>query len=87
LKRLDTKEMTVTLDRDIAAIPDALKRFNVDIRNGRELRFSYPPSKINSGEILAAIGEAGLGVVDLATRQAELEDIFLKLTGRDPRSA
>ncbi len=83
LKRLDTKEMTVTVDHQLAQVPDGLKRFKVECRNGRELVFSYPPSKVHSGEILAAIRDAGLGVVDLSTRQAELEDIFLSLTGRN----
>ena len=36
-------------------------------------------------EILAALQDAGLGIVDLTTREAELEDIFLKLTGRPER--
>jgi len=82
LKRLDTKEMTVTLDRTVERIPPALGRFNVEMLNGREFKFFYAPSKVHAGEILAAVGEAGLGVVDLATRQVELEDIFLSLTGR-----
>jgi ABC-2 type transport system ATP-binding protein len=49
------------------------------------LKFAYPPSRINSGGILNAIQNAGLKIVDVATREAELEDIFLKLTGQpDP---
>ena len=82
LRRLDAKEMTVTVDRDVDVLPAELQPFNVEIENGRELRFSYPPSKTHSGQILAALDAAGLGVVDLMTRQAELEDIFLSLTGR-----
>ncbi len=86
LKRLDTKEMTVTLDRDLAAVPETLSPYDVKLHNGRELTFFYPPSKINSGEILAAVQDAGLGIVDLTTREAELEDIFLKLTGDQDQS-
>ena len=85
IKRVDTKEMTVIVDRDVAELPESLKPYGVDFQNGRRLRFSYPPSKVNSGEILAAIQDAGLGIVDLTTREAELEDIFLKLTGRPER--
>ena len=81
LARLDTKEMTVTLDKDITDVPESLSRYNVELLNGRELRFSYPPSKTHSGEILAALAQAGLSIRDLSTREAELEDIFLKLTG------
>ncbi len=86
IKRLDTKEMTVTVDRDVEELPESLKPYGIDFRNGRRLRFSYPPSKVSSGEILAAVQDAGLGIVDLTTREAELEDIFLKLTGRPERN-
>jgi len=77
--------MTVIVDHDVDELPESLKPYGVDFQNGRRLRFSYPPSKVSSGEILAAIQDAGLGIVDLTTREAELEDIFLKLTGRPER--
>ena len=81
LRRIDAKEMTVTLDREITEVPAGLEPYNVEFKTGHELKFSYPPSKTNSGEILDALSAAGLGVVDLTTREAELEDIFLSLTG------
>ena len=80
MRHLDAKELTVSIDRDIDAVPTALSRFHVDLRDRRHLVFSYPPSKITSGEILQAIGEAGLTVVEVATQEAELEDVFLSLT-------
>ena len=86
LRRLDVKEMTVTVDGDIEAVPETLSAYNVKLKNHHELVFSYPPSKTHSGEILAAIEAAGLGVLDVATREAELEDIFLSLTGRSKRT-
>lgn len=90
LRSLDSKELTVLLDRDVVAIPEMLLRFNVEQKSSRELVFSYPPSTTNSGNVLTAIGEAGLGIVDVSTREAELEEIFMSLTGaksgRDVRS-
>jgi len=82
LHRIDAKEMAVTVDRDLAAVPAALDRFDPELKNGRRLVFRYPPSRTDSGQILAAVGEAGLRVVDINTREAELEDIFLSLTRR-----
>ena len=82
VSRLDTKEMTITVDRDIEDLPDGLKDYPVELLDGRRLRFSFPPSRINSGEILNAVQSAGLKIIDVATREAELEDIFLKLTGQ-----
>ncbi|MBL6933370.1 MAG: ABC transporter ATP-binding protein [Rhodospirillales bacterium] len=80
LRRLDAKEITVTIGEELAQIPEALKRYNVELQNGPRLRFCYPPSKTNSGEILSAIQDAGLSVTDVVTKEAELEDIFLSLT-------
>ncbi|MAF96368.1 MAG: multidrug ABC transporter ATP-binding protein [Rhodospirillaceae bacterium] len=85
LRRIDAKEMTVTLDREITEVPAGLKPYNVEFKTGRRLKFSYPPSKTHSGEILDALAAAGLGVVDLTTREADLEDIFLNLTGGTER--
>lgn len=80
LRRLDAKEITVTIGEELAQIPEALKRYNVELQYGPRLRFCYPPSKTNSGEILSAIQDAGLSVTDVVTKEAELEDIFLSLT-------
>lgn len=82
LRRLDAKEMAVTLSADIDAVPGELRTFNVELRTARQLVFHYPPSKTHSGEILAAVQRAGLTVIDLVTREADLEDIFLRLTSQ-----
>ena len=35
---------------------------------------------MNAGEVLAALQRDGLGIVDVSTREADLEDVFLNLT-------
>jgi ABC-2 type transport system ATP-binding protein len=87
LQRLDSKEMAVTVDTDVTDLPDALQAFAPEIRNGRDLVFRYSPSQTNSGHILAALGEAGMTITDVTTREAELEDIFLRLTHREGGAA
>ena len=81
LRRIDSKQMSVTVAEAVEAVPEPLKGYNVELRNGRQLVFRYPPSKIHSGEILAAVQEAGLSIIDLTTRETDLEDIFLRLIG------
>lgn len=81
LQRLDAKQITITVDQDVAILPQALNKFNIEQLNERQLIFRYSPSKITSGEILSAIQSAGLGIIDLTTKQVELENIFLHLTG------
>ena len=83
---LDAKEMTVSVDGDMEAVPETLAAYKVKLKGRRELVFSYPPSKIHAGEILDAVAAAGLGVLDVTTREAELEDIFLSLTGGAKRT-
>ena len=83
LHRIDAKEMTVTLDAELDAVPEALARFEPELVDGRKLVFRYPPSTTSSGAILAALHDAGLTVADLSTHEAELEDIFLRLTHRE----
>ncbi|MBT4891173.1 MAG: ABC transporter ATP-binding protein [Rhodospirillales bacterium] len=80
MKHLDSKEMIIQVDRDLDSLPTELEDYNVDLRNPRELVFSYAPSTTNSGEILSSVQNAGINIVDVATHEAELEDVFLSLT-------
>lgn len=80
LSRLDSKEITFTLDEDIKKLPKALESYNVEIVKNRKLKFRYTPSKVASGEILNAISGAGLTIAEISTKEAELEDIFVKMT-------
>ena len=85
LRRLDVKTLSVTVDRPLTRMPEALGRFAVELVTPQKLVFQYPPSRVHAGEILAAIAAAGCQVVDVTTRETELEDIFLKLTsGTNP---
>ena len=82
LRRIDSKTMTVYLAQPVDAVPDDLAReFSVELQAPGRLAFRYAPSRVRGGDILAAIGRLGLQVVEITTRETELEDIFLKLTG------
>jgi ABC-2 type transport system ATP-binding protein len=82
VRRFDSKELVFTLAADLAAIPPALAGFHATLEQPRRLRLSYQPSRVPVGEILAAVQQAGLAVVDLSTVEPDLEDIFLQLTRR-----
>ncbi len=82
LRRLDSKVLTVTTDRDLAAAPPELAEFAPELKDRRLLTFRYKPSRTSVGTILAGLQAAGLGVADLSTEEADLEDIFLQLTRR-----
>lgn len=87
LSRLDSKEITFTLDADLSALPDALDTYNVELIENRQLKFRYTPSIVSSGEILSAISNVGLTIAEISTRETELEDIFVKLTSEPDQGA
>ena len=83
LGRLDSKQIIVTIDRDIADLPDSLSGFAGELNGTRQIKISFAPSQTSAGQILHAIGDAGFGVADVVTREADLEEIFVSLTQAD----
>ena len=80
VRRLDRKELAVILSQDIAELPPALAGFNVELAGPRRLVFRYRPSAVRIRDILTALRDAGLGIADLSTTEADLEDLFLEIT-------
>ena len=74
------KVVEVTVDRDIAAPPDAPCFDKIELKGERTLAITYRKDRVNAGEVLAALQREGLGIVDVSTREADLEDVFLNLT-------
>jgi ABC-2 type transport system ATP-binding protein len=80
LARLDNKEMTFFLDREISDVPALLAGFNATLTDARTLKVRYAGKDVSAGQIIAAVQGAGLGIADLTTDQSNLEDVFLQLT-------
>ena len=80
LKRLDRKDLTITLARNLDALPEALAAFDVERLSPRRLVFTYRPSQTRVRDILTAVRGCGLDIGDLTTHEADLEDLFLELT-------
>jgi ABC-2 type transport system ATP-binding protein len=74
------KAVVVTVDRDIAAVPVAACFDKIEISGERMLSITYRKDRVNAGEVLAALQAEGLGIVDVSTRDPDLEDVFLNLT-------
>ena len=82
--RAQEKLVEVTVDRDLAA-PVAAPCFEkVALKGSRTLSITYNKARVNAGEVIDAVQREGLGIVDVSTREADLEDVFLSLT-RSPR--
>ncbi|HEY0316567.1 MAG TPA: ABC transporter ATP-binding protein [Sphingomonas sp.] len=80
LSKAQEKVVEVTLDRDIAAAPDIACFEKSELRGDRVIAITYHKDKVNAGEVLSALNAAGYGIVDVSTREADLEDVFLSLT-------
>ena len=74
------KLVIVTIDRDLNAAPTNLGVGRVELRGSRQLAITYDKSETQAGAVLHALTDAGLGVVDVSTQEADLEDVFLSLT-------
>jgi ABC-2 type transport system ATP-binding protein len=77
------KVVVVTVDRDLAQAPVASCFEKITLSNPRTLEISYRKDRVNAGEVLAALSREGIGIADVSTREADLEDVFLNLT-REP---
>lgn len=84
VKRLDTKEVVLTLGADLDSVPSVLAPFAPELKDARHLRLHYRPSDNKFGALLDAVRSTGMEIVDLTTVETDLEDIFLELTRRQP---
>ena len=80
LRSLDSKELVVTIDQALSAVPEGLVNFNVDLSNSHKLVFHVPPSEMPVEAVMDAVRQAGLSIIDLTTKESDLEDIFLMMT-------
>jgi len=74
------KVVELTLDREVAILPKSDCFEKVEHGGERTLIITYRKNRANAGQVLAAVQAEGLGIVDVSTREPDLEDVFLNLT-------
>ena len=79
------KAVEVTVDRDIDAVPHASCFDRIELSGERTVSITYRKDKVNAGEVLAALQRDGFGIVEVSTREPDLEDVFLNLTRASDR--
>jgi ABC-2 type transport system ATP-binding protein len=79
LRRTDSKELWLTLDEDLDAVPASLAHLAPELPLPRRLVIRYKPSTARISDVLASVHAANLRIVDLTTKETDLEDIFLQL--------
>jgi len=78
--RAQEKVVEVTVDRDVVTPPAANCFEKLEVRGSRVLAITYRKDVANAGEVLAAVTSDGYGIVDVVTKEPDLEDVFLSLT-------
>jgi ABC-2 type transport system ATP-binding protein len=81
------KAVVVTFDRDIVQVPTDPSFENVALIDERTLEITFRKDKVNAGQVLAELTADGLGIVDVSTRDPDLEDVFLSLVSADQEAA
>ena len=81
IQKLDEKKLTIMTTNPIEAMPPILGEMGAVLVDDHHLDIPYRPSQTQAGELLDAIRLAGLTIRDLKTSEADLEELFLRLTG------
>lgn len=84
IAKAQDKAVVVEVDRDLDSAPDARCFERIDVTGPRTIEITYRKDKVNAGDVLAALQKEGLGIVDVSTRDPDLEDVFLSLTRESP---
>jgi len=87
LARIDEKELRITPVRPLALLPEPLQALGAALDPDGRILLRYRPSRTHVGELLDRTRDAGIGIRDLATSEADLEELFLRLTGGDNEAA
>ncbi len=75
------KIVAVTVSDDLASAPAHEAFIKASWDGARAVEVTYDKDRLNAGQVLAILQEQGLTVEDVTTREADLEDVFVQLTG------
>ncbi len=75
------KIVRLTVDKDLAGPLMAPCFLKAEVIEPRTLEVTYDRDKASAGQVLAEVQSHGYGIEDVTTREADLEDVFVQLTG------
>ncbi|MBV7265293.1 ABC transporter ATP-binding protein [Erythrobacter ani] len=75
------KIVRVETEADIAVTPAHETFTKVERLDDRALEVTYDKDRLSAGQVLAILQDQGLTIEDVTTREADLEDVFVQLTG------
>ena len=87
IRRLDEKELTITLTERPASLPPTLVEAGAVLAPDGRIHLRYRPSRARIGDLLDHVRDAGLQIRDLRTTEADLEELFVRLTSHADQAA
>ena len=89
MKKLGKRQLTLTLQAPLTAIPPELADWKLALNaEGHELQFTFDAALEQTGvaPLLRRLEQLGIVYRDLSTRETSLEEIFVNLVGRGARA-
>jgi len=80
IAKAQDKVVMVEFDRPIASLPENPCFDRVETTGERTLEIQYRRDRVTAGDVLAALARQGYEIVDVSTKDPDLEDVFLALT-------
>ena len=74
------KIVVLTLDRDVSTAPQHDAFLKSAVTGERAVEITYDKDRMNAGQVLAIVQDQGYAIADVSTREADLEDVFVRLT-------
>ncbi len=87
VSKAQEKAVVVTFESDIAHVPTNPAFENISLIDERTLEIIFRKDKVNAGQVLASLTAEGLAIVDVSTRDPDLEDVFLSLVSAEQEAA
>ncbi|AXU18784.1 multidrug ABC transporter ATP-binding protein [Novosphingobium sp. THN1] len=81
------KIVLLTLDRDLDAAPQHPAFLKSHLSGERQVEISYDKDRTTAGEVMSLVQGQGYAIVDVSTREADLEDVFVSLTSMPKETA
>ncbi len=75
------KIVSVTVDKDLAGPIMEPSFLKAEVVEPRRLDITYNRDATSAGQVLALLQSHGYAIEDVTTREADLEDVFVQLTG------
>ncbi|WP_338241750.1 ABC transporter ATP-binding protein [Aurantiacibacter hainanensis] len=75
------KIVTVSVDRDATDIPADPRFRKIETVGDRVIEITYDTGEMTAGQVLGLVQQHGFAIEDVSTREADLEDVFVQLTG------